>query len=387
MSFGYAAKDLIATAKTLGPTFEWVSYASFVVSAASVAVASVAAIRVFWRRGGQPLPASVHEASVPMIAAPLGVAAVGTVLGLAPALVEPLVVAAARAMLPEGVSLIGVVRSDVGSVGSTLGVFAFGAVVFVGWEAIHRVLAAATWLDRYGFASWFDRLLIVVPLVARAMTTRLQHGRLPGYVAVFVLVFVVAIVATLASGDPVRLPPWSLPGPLGTIAAVLIGGAAVGACLVRDPFVMVLLTGLTGGGTALLMVALGAPDVALTQFTVEVAFVVVVAAAVRRLRATALPAAGGPMRVWRMVTGLALGGAVAALLLATQAGPFDPSMGDYFGQRSLPDAHGRNVVNVIIVDFRALDTLGEIVVILLTAVVAWPLVNLVRRRVRLGDGS
>jgi multicomponent Na+:H+ antiporter subunit A len=46
----------------------------------------------------------------------------------------------------------------------------------------------------------------------------------------------------------------------------------------------------------------------------------------------------------------------------------------------VPEAHGRNVVNVIIVDFRALDTLGEIAVVLLSLLAAWPLLEALRRR-------
>jgi len=48
-------------------------------------------------------------------------------------------------------------------------------------------------------------------------------------------------------------------------------------------------------------------------------------------------------------------------------------MADYFLAQSVPNAHGRNVVNVIIVDFRALDTLGEIAVVMLAALATWPL--------------
>jgi multicomponent Na+:H+ antiporter subunit A len=49
------------------------------------------------------------------------------------------------------------------------------------------------------------------------------------------------------------------------------------------------------------------------------------------------------------------------------ASPFDERISDFFRQSSVPDANGRNLVNVIIVDFRALDTLGEITVLVLAA--------------------
>ena len=77
---------------------------------------------------------------------------------------------------------------------------------------------------------------------------------------------------------------------------------------------------------------------------------------------------------------LVAGAGTAALLLAATAGPLDPALSDYFSARSLPQAHGHNVVNVIIVDFRALDTLGEIAVVAFTLLGLLPLLAALRRR-------
>jgi multicomponent Na+:H+ antiporter subunit A len=65
-----------------------------------------------------------------------------------------------------------------------------------------------------------------------------------------------------------------------------------------------------------------------------------------------------------------MGIAAAAVLLSVLAVPFDSQVSDYFRHASVADAHGRNLVNVIIVDFRALDTLGEITVLALAALAA-----------------
>jgi multicomponent Na+:H+ antiporter subunit A len=51
----------------------------------------------------------------------------------------------------------------------------------------------------------------------------------------------------------------------------------------------------------------------------------------------------------------------------------------------VPEAYGRNVVNVILVDFRALDTLGEITVVMLSLLAALPLLQVMRTRARAGD--
>ena len=78
-----------------------------------------------------------------------------------------------------------------------------------------------------------------------------------------------------------------------------------------------------------------------------------------------------------LAVSLTLAGAV--LLLAT-AGSFDTSLTEFFATRSVPEAFGRNVVNVILVDFRAVDTWGEIAVVMLSFLAALPLLQALRRR-------
>jgi multicomponent Na+:H+ antiporter subunit A len=73
-------------------------------------------------------------------------------------------------------------------------------------------------------------------------------------------------------------------------------------------------------------------------------------------------------------------GVAAFLLLAHLAGlPEHPELAAWFAAHSLPEAHGRNVVNVIIVDVRAFDTLGEIAVLAFSLLAALPLLAGLRR--------
>jgi multicomponent K+:H+ antiporter subunit A len=107
---------------------------------------------------------------------------------------------------------------------------------------------------------------------------------------------------------------------------------------------------------------LSAPDLALTQLLVEVVSVILLLLALNFLPARSpLPDAGG--RRWR--DGILAGAAglgVAALAWAVLARP-SRTIADWYLENAVPGAAGTNVVNVIIVDFRALDTLGEIVVL------------------------
>jgi len=85
---------------------------------------------------------------------------------------------------------------------------------------------------------------------------------------------------------------------------------------------------------------------------------------------------------WALAT--AAGIATFVLLARMAATPADATLADWFLAHSLPEAHGRNVVNVIIVDFRALDTLGEIAVVAFSLLAALPLLVALGRKEKAG---
>ncbi len=99
LSFGFVAKDVISVAKTEAEVIVLVSYAIVLVNAVAVAVASVAAVRVFW---GPPEASrgQVHEVSWRMFVPPLAIVLLGIEFDFFPAIVDPLLIAAARTIAP-----------------------------------------------------------------------------------------------------------------------------------------------------------------------------------------------------------------------------------------------------------------------------------------------
>jgi multicomponent Na+:H+ antiporter subunit A len=155
---------------------------------------------------------------------------------------------------------------------------------------------------------------------------------------------------------------------------------AIAAAMLRNRLVMLLGAGVVGFGSAILFLFTGAPDVAFTQFVVETVFVIVAAAVLLALKRRGHAHSVDEKFPRLMALAVALGFAtvLTLLLLVATAGEFDPALSTYFAERSVPDAHGRNVVNVILVDFRALDTLGEISVVMLSLLAALPMLQALR---------
>jgi multicomponent Na+:H+ antiporter subunit A len=265
---------------------------------------------------------------------------------------------------------------------------AIGVAVYLGWDPLHarfeRLLRPVGHLSA---AALYERSLAAIPRLAAACTRALQHGRSPAYATLTIGSCAASLLAVLvwalpqASLGPWPAAGWPLPGPGVLGACLLIVAGAVGALWSRQRLVLLLTSGLVGYGSALLFLFAGAPDLAFTQFAVETVFVIVVACVLLVLARGGRPL-GLAEPAWRPLHALVavvFASVVVVLLLWVSAQPLDTALSQAFGAWSLPQANGRNVVNVILVDFRALDTLGEITVVLLSLAAALPLLQALRR--------
>jgi multicomponent Na+:H+ antiporter subunit A len=132
--------------------------------------------------------------------------------------------------------------------------------------------------------------------------------------------------------------------------------------------------GVVGYGVALVYLFFSAPDLAMTQFSIETLMVILFVLVLYRLPRFALlssPKARGR----DIFVALANGGLVTALVLFALSGEAQSPISRFFMEQSVTAAHGRNTVNVILVDFRALDTLGEITVLAAAALGVYALLR------------
>ena len=129
----------------------------------------------------------------------------------------------------------------------------------------------------------------------------------------------------------------------------------------------VLSLGAVGYGVAMMFLSFGAPDLAMTQFSVETLTVLIYVLVFRHFRGL------GPLspRLVRARDGLiavGIGIFIGGLLLSVATTETAPRLREYFAEFGPTLGHGRNIVNVILVDFRAFDTLGEITVLATAAI-------------------
>jgi len=228
----------------------------------------------------------------------------------------------------------------------------------------------ARYLPRLASQVAFERAYRIAEIAAMRLMAVLDRRSLPTYLALFVG-FTLALGAWAWHGAaPARLAgplPWGETDPVTWMGVAILAIGAVGTVLLhRQRLVALVFMSVAGLVVALAFLRFAAPDLALTQLSVEVVTIVLLLMALRYLPQEAV-AESRPARRWRDAGLATLGGlGAAALCFAMLTRPFDTISGYHIAQ-SVPGGGGTNVVNVILVDFRGFDTLGEIAVLAMAA--------------------
>ncbi|RAI39462.1 monovalent cation/H+ antiporter subunit A, partial [Rhodoplanes roseus] len=335
----------------------------------SVAYSARYAFRVFLGRPRGDLAGRPHDPPAGMWL-PVAVLVVPVILiGIAPQLFAGGIVALAGqatigpAPLPS-VSLSlwhGVTPALISSVVA----FAGAALLYAGLGPLARLHAR---LDRPDAKAAFDAVVAAVVQGCRHATFRLHTESLPRYLAV-ITVTVLAVGAagffggTHTAGERAPLP-MTLPA---VVAFVLLAAASLAVPPVHDRrFLTLVLTSVVGLVVSIAFLQFSAPDLALTQITVEVVATILLLLALNLLPKTTPRVSGVARRMRDAAIAGATGLGAAALAYAVMTRDAT-SIADYHIAQSKPQGGGTNVVNVILVDFRGFDTFGEIIVLCIAA--------------------
>lgn len=382
-AFGFVAKEVLYEgALGVAGIGALLALVALVGNSLMAAIAGAVALKPFL---GAPVktPKHAHEGPPALWLGPLVLAAAGVAAGLltgltGTAIVGPVASAVLGRVVDPHLHLIpGHVSAPL--ILSLL-TYVLGAAVFLALAPIRRGLAAGLSAIGWGPDRGFDQLVSGLVALSRAIIGRIQTGRLEAYVTLSFLVLAAALlVPPLVAGGAPAFQPIVLPS-FYILGVMLLAVLGLGAVLVaRTRLVAIVALGIQGFAVALFYLLFGAPDLSFTQFMVETLSVIILALVMTRLDLA--PADLRRRSDWVMdgAVALAVGGGFALVLAQVAAVPFDSRLSDFYAEFSRQIAHGRNVVNVIIVDFRGLDTLGEISVVLVTGAA---ILALIRSRTR-----
>jgi multicomponent K+:H+ antiporter subunit A len=324
-------------------------------------------------------PLKAHDPAHGMLAPGLFLAAMSLAVGLFPmTLAAPLVNAASLAVQGDTTPLIALALWH----GLNLPLAMSLAAVLAGVLVLrqHRRLAAvAALFPARDAGRIFEAAVLRVVKAALWLTLRLENGSLQRYQALLVLCALVMAAIGLANLDALTGPQGLQPldGMLVLGATLMVFGAIGSALSHRWRLVSLLMLSVVGLTVSLTFVRFSAPDLALTQLSVEVVSMILLILALFFLPQRPPLLVSGRRIVRDLVLAVSLGLVVAMLnyaLLTRET----LSIADFFLREAVPGGGGTNVVNVILVDFRGFDTLGEITVLTLAGLATFKLLNRMR---------
>ncbi|MDX1689955.1 MAG: hydrogen gas-evolving membrane-bound hydrogenase subunit E [Acidimicrobiia bacterium] len=353
---GFVAKESVLDALLASdPLLAWIVAAGSVLTVAYTG--RVLAVFV-----GPPVDGVRPERGRRLAAVPALLAVAGIVLGVAPDLAKGLADPAGEAVtgVADAVKIV-LWPGITPALGLSALSLALGAALVVSRRRVDRGLAALPRLP--DAAAVFEGTVTGLLRLATRSTAVFQSGSLPVYLGV-VLAAVLAVPGVALLGafevpdDAVAVEGWVQGSVLGLMAV-----STLALLIARRRLAALLLLGAVGYGMAALFVIQGAPDLALTQLLIETVGLVVLAVVLYRMPLRFPGSSWRPARVVRAVLSVGVGVFVtAAILSAGSPSPVTDTSAAYL-ERSKPDAGGSNVVNVVLTDFRALDTFGEITVL------------------------
>lgn len=254
----------------------------------------------------------------------------------------------------------------------SLATFALGFALFLSAAGFRSGVGAA--LGR--LPAWdrgWDRFLDAFRRFAGALTDVIQTGKASHYLTATFAVALAALALSLWVWSPEVALDLAAPPVVWVIGAFTLAGT--GLALGTTSRIAVI-TGIStvSIGVALTFIYFGAPDVATTQLMVETLSAVMLGIAALKLPALKELRRPSTRVIHALIAG-GMGLCVTVIVLAIQAHPLDRFITTFFEENSYTAAHGMNIVNVILVDFRAFDTFGELIVVFLAGIGAYALLK------------
>lgn len=374
---GFYVKELVYEANLAAPIASYILTAMVVFANMMVAaLAFVLVIKPFW---GHQKPKNVLEANKKMSINAFLLAVFTLIISIVPFTINNAILSpAASAVLGHSVTMeLTMWHGFTPSLGLSL-ITLFGAIIlYLKRSQVKEVLSRFNVFFKYGPTYGWEQLIRGLLVIADWQTDILQSGKQRVYLTIVFFTIALCLVVTSLVQHAIHIQQWlPLISWLSIFLFFWIFLSAVLTCGVSTYLRGLIFLGMFGLGVALLFLVNAAPDVAMTQVLVETLIVIIVVFNLyRQPKLPPIVAEKKLLRLMNMIIATTIGMSITLLLITISHQFFDFSIGNYFIKNSVPLAHGCNVVNTILVDFRALDTMGEIIVVATAAIGIYGLVK------------
>ncbi len=332
-------------------------------------------VHVFLGKERDDYPSHPHDPGVGMWGPPAFLTVLVIAIGVAPFLAEPLVMLVTDAVLGGAVEAypghLKIWHGFTAALWMSVVAVVGGALLLAGHGGLEKVWNA---MPRPEAKVIFDRLIALCVAGARGLTERLHDGALTRYAAIFSVAVVVLGAHAWFTGTVTAPTRAMLPLSPAPFAGWLLLVVATGVLVYyhRNRLLALVLIGVVGLVISIGFAYLSAPDLALTQLSVEVVTIILLLLALNFLPRETPVESGGGRRLRDGAIAIAAGLASGALIYSILVRDFAmDSISAYHLENSYKGGGGTNVVNVILVDFRGFDTFGEIIVLGIAALIIY----------------
>ncbi len=256
----------------------------------------------------------------------------------------------------------------------------------IGLYLVHeRLLPVAERIDQIsaiGPQNLYKRGIKALPVRANQVSHIIQNGKLRNYLLwTTVAGFVFFLLGLWYSDIPLTFRASFNFAPryyeIGLSVMLMI--AAIGAAASSSRMASIAFLGIVGYVIAVFYILFGAPDLAMTQFSIETLSVILLVLAIYKLPRFAGVSTKLEHRRDAIVSAI-MGAMVTLMIIAATSFPLESRLSPFFSENTYILAKGHNVVNVILVDFRGMDTMGEVAVLVIAALGAYALTKLVPQK-------
>ncbi|WP_338553201.1 Na+/H+ antiporter subunit A [Paenibacillus sp. KS-LC4] len=312
-----------------------------------------------------------HEAPFGLLLSPVVLASLAVVFGLFPnllaySLIEPAMAAIHPGLLLPGdrfVVSIHMWHGWTAELYMTMGVVAAGMMVYRFHQRL-RVLHQPLFY-RATLNAAYDKGIGLLHGGSRRLTNRYMTGSIRHYLIYVFIFFILSLGWGLYRSGGMTLD-FTAFAPVSLYEAVInlvLIAAVIAIPFARSRMIAIIWTGAAGYMVTLFFVIFRAPDLALTQMIVETVSVALFLLCFYHLPKLKKEETKLPFKLTNLVISVSVGAIMTLIALSVSGSKLFDSISDYYLKYSYELAGGKNVVNVILVDFRGFDTMLEIVVL------------------------
>ncbi|WNS74779.1 Na+/H+ antiporter subunit A [Bacillus sp. DTU_2020_1000418_1_SI_GHA_SEK_038] len=311
-----------------------------------------------------------HEAPMGMLISPIVLASLVIIFGFFPNILSnSLIAPAISAIMPGNKADVEISfwHGFTPELFMTIGVIAFGILLFITlprWRRMYDFFPKKLTLNRL-----YDNSLEVAQKGSYSITKTFMNGSIRTYLVYIFAFFIIILASTLAIKDAFKLDTSNVSsvGFYEVLLALAIVVAAISILFAKSRLTSIILLGSVGYTVSLFFVLFRAPDLALTQLVIETISVALFLLCFYHLPKNSKNEERIGFKLTNAIVSIGVGAIVTLIALSAHSNKVFDSIAQYYVENTYTEAAGKNMVNVILVDFRGFDTMFEITVLAIAA--------------------